>query len=175
MNEHRSIVFQDEESRRLGQEGVQTAGVRDFAAGDDQTHRGNLLSVSESRRRTHERPSGSGGAASRGCRAETCRHPTVAARTDVVTVGERTPRFAQREEEASGTVRFGYGWHLDLSVDDRNLTGSRRPDVGRNPSVERLVATCAREYEHEGVVLEQLARPDMSRGRSPGHVGSGGG
>jgi hypothetical protein len=47
VHEHRAVVLQHQQARRLGQKGVQAAGVGDLAAGNDQAHAANLPSLSD--------------------------------------------------------------------------------------------------------------------------------
>ena len=52
------ISHLDEESDRLGKNGAQAAGVADLAAGDEQAHTGNLLSVPDRSRSAAAGPAG---------------------------------------------------------------------------------------------------------------------
>jgi hypothetical protein len=47
VDEHRAVVLQDQEANGLRQDGVETAGIANLAAGDEQAHRVNLLSLSD--------------------------------------------------------------------------------------------------------------------------------
>ena len=38
VNHHRAVVFQHHQAQRLGQDGVEAAGVNNFAAGNEQAH-----------------------------------------------------------------------------------------------------------------------------------------
>src|ERR1044071_9599954 len=47
VDEHRAVPLQDQQPHRLGQDRAQPPRVADLAAGDEQAHRWNLLSVSD--------------------------------------------------------------------------------------------------------------------------------
>ena len=48
MDEHRAVLLQHQQPRRLREEGGEAAGVGDLAAGDDEAHPGTVLSFSDS-------------------------------------------------------------------------------------------------------------------------------
>src|SRR5438270_1409339 len=58
VHEDGSVRLEDEEPDRLRQNGTQTAGIPDLAAGDEQAHTGNLLSVPDRSRSGAAGPAG---------------------------------------------------------------------------------------------------------------------
>src|SRR5207248_3216367 len=58
LHEDGSVRLEDEKPDRLGKNGAQTAGIADLAAGDEQAHTGNLLSVPDRSRSAAAGPAG---------------------------------------------------------------------------------------------------------------------